>query len=118
MLSFDANDAPNLCYLHTLTAVLLVIVIVLLPPDEQSRISCDTSGTPYYLAPETLKEELLGCPVDMWAAGVILYVLLVRTLRYFNVLLSCYVYISLNCRLEVYPSGWEKRVRERCSGRL
>jgi serine/threonine protein kinase len=50
-------------------------------PDDQERILCDTSGTPYYLAPETLKQELLGCPVDIWASGVILYVLLVWFVR-------------------------------------
>jgi serine/threonine protein kinase len=51
-------------------------------PDDQERILCDTSGTPYYLAPETLKQELLGCPVDIWASGVILYVLLVGSLPF------------------------------------
>jgi calcium/calmodulin-dependent protein kinase (CaM kinase) II len=35
------------------------------------------AGTPGYLSPEVLKKEPYGKPVDMWAVGVILYILLV-----------------------------------------
>jgi len=35
------------------------------------------AGTPGYLSPEVLKKEPYAKPVDMWACGVILYILLV-----------------------------------------
>lgn len=43
--------------------------------------SCDTAltsfvGTPYYIAPEMISAPGHGRPVDMWAAGVTLYILL------------------------------------------
>ena len=41
-------------------------------------MKADTRGTPYCIAPETLKEEPLGCPVDMWACGAVFYFMLVR----------------------------------------
>lgn len=33
-------------------------------------------GTPGYVAPEVVKREKYGAPVDMWAVGVILYIML------------------------------------------
>ncbi|XP_051940506.1 calcium/calmodulin-dependent protein kinase type II delta 2 chain isoform X5 [Hippocampus zosterae] len=35
------------------------------------------AGTPGYLSPEVLRKDPYGKPVDMWACGVILYILLV-----------------------------------------
>ena len=45
-------------------------------PDSYDVISCEASGAPLFLAPETILEDLIGQPVDMWACGVILFILL------------------------------------------
>lgn len=45
-------------------------------PHDTDVISCDASGAPLFLAPETILEDLIGQPVDMWACGVILFILL------------------------------------------
>lgn len=35
------------------------------------------AGTPGYLSPEVLRKEPYANPVDIWACGVVLYILLV-----------------------------------------
>lgn len=45
-------------------------------PHDSNVISCDASGAPLFLAPETISEDLIGQPVDMWSCGVILFILL------------------------------------------
>ena len=45
--------------------------------EERLKTFC---GTPAYMAPELCnKKEYLGSKVDMWAAGVVLYTLLIGT---------------------------------------
>eukprot|EP00118_Oscarella_pearsei_P029154 m.3795 g.3795 ORF g.3795 m.3795 type:complete len:475 (+) comp9820_c0_seq1:98-1522(+) len=56
--------------------------IAKLVPEGDDKILTDTSGTAYYLAPETLKELPLGYPVDVWAAGIVLYILLIGSMPF------------------------------------
>ncbi|XP_032238394.2 calcium/calmodulin-dependent protein kinase type II alpha chain isoform X2 [Nematostella vectensis] len=46
-------------------------------PNDTDVISCGASGAPMFLAPETVLEEPIGRAVDIWACGVIFYLLLV-----------------------------------------
>ncbi|XP_038218564.1 peripheral plasma membrane protein CASK isoform X3 [Zerene cesonia] len=48
-----------------------------LKSDEYGRI-----GTPHYMAPEVVSSQLYGKPVDVWAAGILLHVLLVGYLPF------------------------------------
>lgn len=51
------------------------LAIELQPPNEYSWHGF--AGTPGYLAPEVLRRDPYSRPVDLWACGVILYILLV-----------------------------------------
>lgn len=44
-------------------------------PDGSDGMST-TCGTPGYMAPELLRREMYGKPVDVWSVGVIVYILL------------------------------------------
>ncbi|KAL4474921.1 hypothetical protein ABPG74_001617 [Tetrahymena malaccensis] len=55
----------------------LYTYLKMIPPDKKLNIFC---GTPSYMAPEIVsKKEYYGPPVDIWACGILLYVMLVGT---------------------------------------
>lgn len=43
----------------------------------QNQLMLGFAGTPGYLSPEVVKKDPYGIAVDVWACGVILYILLV-----------------------------------------
>ncbi|XP_065565645.1 calcium/calmodulin-dependent protein kinase type II alpha chain-like [Artemia franciscana] len=51
---------------------------------DQTRAWYGFAGTPGYLSPEMLKKEPYGNAVDIWASGVILYILLVGYPPFYN----------------------------------
>lgn len=61
----DDNNVPKLIDFGFSTCI---------PNEIKYKMFC---GTPSYMAPEiVLKKEYYGCPADIWALGVLLYVLL------------------------------------------
>ena len=46
-------------------------------PQDSDVITCDVEGAPLYLAPETILADPIGTAVDIWACGVIMFLLLV-----------------------------------------
>ena len=45
-----------------------------LPPGKDT-MRCTPRGAPMFLAPETILGDPIGCPVDLWACGVLLHLL-------------------------------------------
>lgn len=52
--------------------------------DGRQMVECHGSGSPMYLAPETILERPVSGAVDIWACGVILYLLLVGYPPFWN----------------------------------
>ncbi|CAH2040698.1 unnamed protein product, partial [Iphiclides podalirius] len=53
-----------------------------LPAPAAHRAPPGRIGTPHYMAPEVVSSQLYGKPVDVWAAGILLHVLLVGYLPF------------------------------------
>ncbi|XP_061704961.1 peripheral plasma membrane protein CASK isoform X3 [Cydia pomonella] len=53
-----------------------------LPAPVEHRAPPGRIGTPHYMAPEVVSSQLYGKPVDVWAAGILLHVLLVGYLPF------------------------------------
>ena len=49
------------------------------PPPSPGRV-----GTPHFMAPEVVKREPYGKPVDVWGCGVILFILLSGCLPFYG----------------------------------
>ncbi|XP_020896872.1 calcium/calmodulin-dependent protein kinase type 1 isoform X2 [Exaiptasia diaphana] len=46
-------------------------------PKDSDVIHCQAKGAPMFLAPETILEDPIGCPVDIWSCGVLLHTMIV-----------------------------------------
>uniref|UniRef100_A0A3Q2X8Q2 CaM kinase-like vesicle-associated protein n=1 Tax=Hippocampus comes TaxID=109280 RepID=A0A3Q2X8Q2_HIPCM len=68
-------DLENLVYFNRLKHSKIVISDFQLAKLE-NRLIKDPCGTPEYLAPEVVGRQRYGRPVDCWAIGVIMYILL------------------------------------------
>lgn len=44
-------------------------------PRHSNVICCPARGAPMFLAPETILDNPIGCPVDIWSCGVLLHLL-------------------------------------------
>jgi serine/threonine protein kinase len=54
-------------------------------------------GTPSYMAPEIVnKEEYCGPPADIWALGVLLYILLCGTFPFKGIFIAFLLFFLLN----------------------
>merc|ERR1712118_261890 len=66
-------------------------------------------GSDYYLAPEVIKQEEYGREIDIWAVGVISYVLLSGSLPFFHSVLHK-LYRQIVERDLAFPEGQWKNV--------
>ncbi|XP_032234562.2 calcium/calmodulin-dependent protein kinase type II subunit gamma isoform X2 [Nematostella vectensis] len=53
-------------------------------PRDRDVICCQPKGAPMYLAPETILEDPIGCPVDSWSCGILLHTLIVGYPPFWN----------------------------------
>ncbi|XP_031565834.1 calcium/calmodulin-dependent protein kinase type II delta chain-like, partial [Actinia tenebrosa] len=85
--------------------------IAKLMKDGVRTISCRGSGSPMYLAPETILESSIDSAVDMWACGVILYLLLAGYPPFWNEKVEFLLLSILQCNY-TFPSPYWDTVSE------
>lgn len=61
-----------------------VIILELLPDLHTLFVTPGRVGTPHFMAPEVVKREPYGKPVDVWGCGVILFILLSGCLPFYG----------------------------------
>ena len=62
---------------NSITVKLLDFGLARKLPFDSEVVNCDPEGAPLFLAPETIFEEPVGCAVDIWACGIVFWLLLV-----------------------------------------
>lgn len=76
-------------------------------PNDCDLLSCEPSGAPMFLAPETILEEPVGCAVDLWATGVILYLMLVGYPPFWSSNDEFLLLSILECRFTMPSPYWD-----------
>lgn len=76
----------------------------------------ELEGTRLFVSPEMLKREPYGKPVDMWACGVILYILIDGSLPFYiaNLPFDC-GNMSFRNKVEIHRRLFEKIVTGQCN---
>ena len=65
-------------------------------------------GTPGYVAPEVVKRQKYGAPVDMWAVGVLLYIMLSGKMPFYGKDDYACLQMIASGRYQMPPREWSK----------
>lgn len=74
------NKEVSLCVFYCQN----VIILEMLPDLHALFVTPGRVGTPHFMAPEVVKREPYGKPVDVWGCGVILFILLSGCLPFYG----------------------------------
>lgn len=77
---WGTNKEVSLCVFYCQN----VIILELLPDLHALFVTPGRVGTPHFMAPEVVKREPYGKPVDVWGCGVILFILLSGCLPFYG----------------------------------